>query len=78
MREYSAIYTQERRFVINNSMQRIIDELPASKFMRVHRSYIVSLDQIEGIKGNTIVLADKEIPIGTSYRKAFFERIKLL
>ena len=78
MREYIAIYTQERRFVINNSMQRIIDELPASKFMRVHRSFIVSLDQIEGIKGNTIVLADKEIPIGTSYRKAFFERIKLL
>ncbi|MEM7572450.1 MAG: LytTR family DNA-binding domain-containing protein [Bacteroidota bacterium] len=78
MREYSCIYTKERRFVINNSMQRIIDELPTSKFIRVHRSYIVSLNKIEGIKGNTIVLVNKEIPIGTSFRKAFFKRIKLL
>lgn len=78
MREYSSIYTADRRFVINNSMQRIINELPQHKFMRVHRSFIVGLNYIEGIKGNTIVLNDKEIPIGASYRKAFFANVKLL
>lgn len=78
MREYSSIHTAGRRFIINNSMQRIIDELPTSKFLRVHRSFIVGLDYIEGIKGNTIVLKDKEIPIGASYRKAFFAKVKLL
>jgi len=78
MREYSSIHTAERRFVINNSMQRIISELPQHKFMRVHRSFIVGLNYIEGIKGNTIVLKDKEIPIGASYRKAFFAKVKLL
>lgn len=78
MREYSSIHTAERRFVIKNSMQRIIDELPAHRFMRVHRSYIVSLDHIEGIKGNMIILEHKEVPIGASYRKAFFAKLKLL
>ncbi|HFA50530.1 MAG TPA: response regulator transcription factor [Bacteroidetes bacterium] len=78
MREYISIYTKDRRYVTHQTMNKMAGELLADKFMRVHRSYIVGLSHINAINGNMIVIADKNIPIGASYRKAFFEQVKLL
>ncbi|MEO0473219.1 MAG: response regulator transcription factor [Bacteroidota bacterium] len=78
MREYVGIHTRERRFVVHQSMHKMADELPAARFMRVHRSYIVGLPHIDVINGNTILIGEQDIPIGASYRKDFFERVRLL
>jgi DNA-binding LytR/AlgR family response regulator len=78
MREYIGIHTQARRYVINKSMNSIEEELPEEMFMRVHRSCIINLTHLYKIKGNLIILGDKEIPIGATYRKPFFDRINLL
>ena len=78
MREYVAIFTSNRRFVIHKSMNFMEQELPKNEFIRVHRSYIVNLDFIENIQGNTIEIVGKKIPIGASYRKTFFEKIELI
>lgn len=78
MREYIAIHTQQRRYVLNQTMSHMEQSLPASRFRRVHKSYIVSLAHIQSINGNTIKLAEEEIPIGASYRKGFFEQLDLL
>ena len=78
MREYVAIHTAERRFVTNQTMNKMEEELSAEKFMRVHRSFIVALSHIQSINGNVIYIGEKEIPVGASYRKRFFERVRLL
>lgn len=78
MREYVAIHTAQRRYVTNQTMNKMEEELPVDQFMRVHRSYIVALSQIQSINGNVISIGEKEIPVGTSYRKRFFEQVKLL
>lgn len=78
MREYVAIYTAERRYVTNQTMNKMEEELPSKKFMRVHRSFIVGLQYIQSINGNMIYIGEKEIPVGASYRKRFFEQVKLL
>lgn len=49
--------------------------LPADKFPRVHKSYIVALNKIEVIDENTIKIKTSEIPIGRNYRKEFLELI---
>ncbi len=78
MREYVAIHTSSRRFVTNQTMNKMEEELPADKFMRVHRSHIINLSKIQSINGNVISIGEKEISIGVSYRKVFFEQLKLL
>ncbi|MEM8528854.1 MAG: LytTR family DNA-binding domain-containing protein [Bacteroidota bacterium] len=77
-REYVAIHTTTKKYLVHQSMNHMEQELPKSKFMRVHRSYLVALERIKTINGNTIIIGEKQIPIGTSYRKSFFEKIKLL
>ena len=78
MREYVSIHVKERRFVIHKTMTKMEKELPSDDFMRVHRSFIAGLNHIESINGNMIVMGEKNIPIGASYRKQFFEQVRLL
>lgn len=52
------------------SLQYIEEKLPASKFMRVHRSFIVALDQILLVKKNRIFVVNGEIPLSDHYRQA--------
>ena len=78
MREYVAIHTISQRYVINNTMNKLEEALPHQQFMRVHRSYIVGLDKIQGVEGNMILISDHKIPIGASYRKRFFEQLRTL
>ena len=54
------------------SMKSLEEALPASQFMRVHRSFIVNLDKVRLIERNSIILAGRCIPVGDSYRKRFF------
>lgn len=78
LREYAAVHIGEKRYVVSQTMKMIEAGLPADQFIRVHRTYIVAIAHIKEIYGNTIVMGEKEIPIGGSYKKEFFERVKLL
>lgn len=78
MREYVAIHTSSHRYIIHQTMTTMESKLPQSSFLRVHRSYMIALKKIKTINGNSILIQEKQIPIGTSYRKHFFERIELL
>ena len=78
MREYVSIHTKDRRFVVNKSMNSMEEELPRGQFMRVHRSFIVGLPHIETVNGNMINIGDKKIGVGASYRKRFFDQLRML
>lgn len=58
--------------VLRLTMKAMLEKLPASKFIRVHRSFIVAVDKIQSIRSRMILVADEEIPIGSSYEKDFF------
>lgn len=79
---YITIYKADGRIMIHKSLNAIQEVLPAGRFMRVHKSYIVSYNKIHCLRGNTITIkykeAPREIPIGVTYRKEVFERIKVL
>ena len=53
-------------------------ELPKGRFMRIHRSYIVGLNHIDGIDGHQVIMKQNKLPIGVSYRKKFFEQLRML
>lgn len=58
------------------SMKAMEEELPAGRFLRVHRSFIVNRDKIERVEKNRIIIGKHQIPIGDTYRKSFMEAIE--
>jgi two-component system response regulator LytT len=53
------------------SLKALEEKLPASKFMRVHRSFIVNLDKISAVTRNTIQIGTVTIPVSDQYKEAF-------
>ena len=73
--DYWKIITKERQFLTQITHKMIADILPAERFFRVHKSYIVALDKIDSIDGNQIHIGPNVIPISKTYKNAFSEKI---
>ena len=58
------------------SMKALEEDLPADKFMRIHRSFIVSLDKVETIERNQVIINKERITVADQYKAAFKEFIK--
>jgi len=73
LKDYVKIYTEQSPHPILSlmNMKAMEQMLPASRFIRVHRSFIVSKTKIREIDRNRIVFGDVYIPIGDSYKQAF-------
>ena len=73
LKDYVKIYTLASPHPILSlmGMKTMEQMLPQSRFIRVHRSYIVSIDKIREIDRNRIIVGQTEIPIGDSYKQAF-------
>lgn len=56
-------------------LKTLEDSLPAVRFVRVHKSYIVQTGRIEAIERNHIIMGKERIPIGESYREALREAL---
>lgn len=78
MREYVRIHMAGQRPLMTLiSMKKIEEYLPASKFMRVHKSFIVNLEKITTIERNRIIFDNNVyIPVGEQYNQKFQDYIK--
>ncbi len=66
--EYVQIYTDKRKVIVKTSLTQMEEKLPAEQFLRIHKSYIISVSKIEAFTANTIEIQNKELPIGRSYK----------
>lgn len=62
---------QQKPIVARMTIKSMLEKLPEQQFMRVHRSYVVSLARISSIRGKVVYMGEEEIPIGNSFEKAF-------
>ncbi len=68
--EYVKIHTTNKKIITKTSMTNMQDKLPDSGFMRIHKSFIVSLTKIEAFTAHSIEVPGKELPIGRSYKNS--------
>jgi two-component system, LytTR family, response regulator len=71
MKDYVAIHTPQKKFVVHQRMKNMETMLPADRFIRIHHSYIVSLDWIDAVQKERVQLGNISLPISDSYLKAF-------
>lgn len=77
LKDYIKIYCQgsDKPIITRLPMKAIAEKLPANRFIRIHKSYIVSVDKITSIRKNRIYIQHHIIPISDSYRDDLFRII---
>ena len=76
MKDYLRIICTDKKIMTLQSFGRIEESLPANKFCRVHKSFIVAIDKIKSIERGVILIADQRIPVSNTYKESFFSKIK--
>jgi DNA-binding LytR/AlgR family response regulator len=70
---YIIIVSHENKKTIYKTMNAILEILPYDKFIRVHKSYLVAINQVHAVRGNEIIIkfkdSDKTIPIGIKFKE---------
>lgn len=77
LKDYVKIYTDDNRHPVLTlmNMKAMEQMLPQSRFIRVHRSYIVNKAKIREIERSNLILGETSIPIGDSYKQSFLDAL---
>jgi DNA-binding LytR/AlgR family response regulator len=72
LKDYIKIHLKStsRAIITRMAMKAIEEELPVAKFLRIHKSYIVSLEHITAIRKNSVFIDEMELPVGENFRGA--------
>ncbi|WP_242928325.1 LytR/AlgR family response regulator transcription factor [Pontibacter vulgaris] len=76
LKDYIIIQTRDQKIITLLSMNKMMEKLPETKFLRVHRSFIVALQKIDSIEKSRIRIGNKEIPIGEVYKDQFLKWVE--
>ncbi len=68
---YMCFITMDKRVLSLLTMKEVLDLLPTDNFVRIHKSYIISLKHLDAIERHDVVVNGKQIPIGITYREHF-------
>lgn len=75
VKNYVVFQLKNEQVVTYNTLKYFEENLPQNKFIKIHKSYLVSLNKVEKTDTNSVWVLDKELPLGNTYKQAFFERI---
>jgi len=74
--DYTDVYLADKKYLSSNSLQQWEQELNPSHFIRVHRSHLVNMEQIQKFTGSQITLSNGQVlPIGRVYKEEFMKRM---
>ncbi len=75
LQNYIVIHTKEKKLITYLTFRAMDDYLPADLFLKVHKSYIVSVDKIDSIEGNDIRIGQHQIPISRNLKEVVMDRL---
>jgi DNA-binding LytR/AlgR family response regulator len=78
MRDYVKFVTPARNYITYSTLKNMEEKLIGPNFLKVHRSYIVNINKIDDIRGNTIYLLGNQIPIGKGHKDEVAARLNIL
>ena len=73
---YIFIYTGPNRIMSKQTLTQFEEQLPAAQFLRIHKSYIVSLKAVKFLEGNELSIGAKKLPVGKVYRENLLRRFQ--
>lgn len=68
LKDYIIIYTETRKLIVHQTMKSIMEKIDSENFIRVHNSHIISLQYLQSIGKNNLMVGDERIPISEKYK----------
>lgn len=75
LQNYVAIHTTARKFITYLTFRGVEDYLPADRFVKVHKSFIVAVGKIDSIEGNELLIGGHHIPISRNLKEEVMQKI---
>jgi DNA-binding LytR/AlgR family response regulator len=75
LKDYVKIFLPDKPIVTKQTITSLEDMLPEENFVRVHRSFVVSISKIESYTQHTVFIGKSEIPVGPLYRQVFLQKV---
>jgi len=76
LKNYVAIHLKDRQIITYNTLKHIEEYLPENEFIKIHKSYIISLFHIDKTDSLSVHIKNDSLPIGDTYKQSFFDTIK--
>jgi len=76
LNNYVLLHLPHERIATYQTLRELAETLPQPPFLRVHKSFIVSLDHVRMLDGNTLYVQDKLIPVSDTYREALYRVVR--
>ena len=77
MGDFVKIHTKEKVYISSDTLKNIIEQLPNDRFVRIHKSYIISLEAVKYIEGNQVKIEDDFLPIGLTYKESLMAALDI-
>lgn len=75
LKDYIKVFTSEGLYVVYERLGYMEAKLPESKFIRVHKSFIVAIDKISTYNNDSLKIEQQEIPVGRMYKQVFLNKM---
>jgi DNA-binding LytR/AlgR family response regulator len=75
LQNYVTIFTKKGKYITLLNLKTVEENLDSLSFIRIHKSYIVSISKIETIENNEIIIQSHHLPISRNYRDKVIERV---
>jgi two-component system LytT family response regulator len=73
--DYVHIVTGQSKLIVYSTMKAVEEKFPSSRFVRVHRSFIVNFNRIQALEDNSVIVEGKPIPVGQTYLREVMQRL---
>jgi DNA-binding LytR/AlgR family response regulator len=77
-RNYCRIFSKEKEHLLVMTLKDIDEKLPKEYFLRIHRSYIINLSQVDEVGGSHVVISKKAIPLSKILRAELLKRLQTI
>ncbi|MBN2806739.1 MAG: LytTR family transcriptional regulator DNA-binding domain-containing protein [Prolixibacteraceae bacterium] len=74
---YTTVFTRNGNYIYSCLLKKFYEKMPSDTFVRVHRSYIININQITGFEGNHLFLGELKIPVSKAIREELFKNFKI-
>ncbi len=75
LKDYLKIITTTKNYIIHETLSNFTNQLPLDKFIRIHRSFTISIDKVDTVEGNSIEIGGIRYVIGRTYIKDVKDKI---
>jgi DNA-binding LytR/AlgR family response regulator len=75
MENYVVIQLQDKRIITHTTIKSLLEKLPGGRFLQTHKSFIVAIDKVNSIAGNTLQIQKHEVPVSRSLRDTVMKAV---